>query len=74
MEIILVTRRMCQKATVCSFVACLRGFWEVDDARVESDMVLSAVTLSMDLSVTFSAENTHALHIQHPAKTPVTAR
>ncbi len=30
-----------------------------DDARVESDTVLSAVTRSMDVSVTFSAENTH---------------
>lgn len=59
MEIILVSRRMCQKTTVWSFIACLRGLWEVDDARVESDMVLSAVTQSMDVSVTFSAENTH---------------
>ncbi len=33
-----------------------------DDARVESDTVLSAVTRSMDVSATFSAENTHTLY------------
>lgn len=42
---------MCQKALVWSSFACLRGFWEVDDARVESDMVLSALARSMEESI-----------------------
>lgn len=58
---------MCQEATVWSFIASPRGFWEMDDARVKSDTVLSAVTRSMDLSVRdlLSWKRTHALHIQH---------